>query len=105
MPDFFPGETVFKLMDSQGLPFDVICEVLAERGLQFDIVGFVRAARNSKNFSSERIYKVLTSDPNTPPEIVRMSYHVVFGVYEEGLPAKKQKSDPFLPQNLKLALE
>ncbi|HEV7215983.1 MAG TPA: alanine--tRNA ligase, partial [Chloroflexota bacterium] len=35
-----PGERVFRLYDSQGLPLEVVQELAAERGLTVDVVGF-----------------------------------------------------------------
>jgi hypothetical protein len=93
-----PGEAMFRLMDSHGLPFSFIEENLHERGGFFDVLGFVEAASKSKNFSSERIYKVLTNDPNTTPEVRRLCFHIVYAVYESMLPVEERAPDPFLPE-------
>lgn len=53
------GEFVFKLMDSHGLPFDIILCELKDRGLAFDVMGFIIAAIKSKNFTKKRLTNLL----------------------------------------------
>lgn len=49
------GEIVFFLMDSKGLPFDILLDVFRERGYSFDLVGFIKSAKQSGNFSRKRL--------------------------------------------------
>jgi len=49
------GAEIFKLMDTRGLPLEIINEELRIRGLAFNGVEFIEAALASKNFSYERI--------------------------------------------------
>lgn len=53
------GETIFKMIDSSGLPFDLVQELLRENNLAFDVNGFVLAAKKSKNYSRERLMGLL----------------------------------------------
>ena len=50
---------VFRLMDGDGLPLDVIQDLLAERGLAFDVVAFCRAALASRNYTPEGLLEKL----------------------------------------------
>jgi alanyl-tRNA synthetase len=58
------GEHVFKLMDSHGLPFDLIQELLEENKLAYDVPGFIAAAHKSKNYSKERLTNLLIPPDN-----------------------------------------
>ena len=49
------GEAVFRLMDTHGLPLDLINEELRSRQLCFNVVEFVEVALASKNFTYEKI--------------------------------------------------
>lgn len=53
------GRWIFQLMDTQGLPFDMINEMLKEYGLCFDLGGFLVAAVKSGNFSKRRLHALL----------------------------------------------
>ena len=53
------GEVIFQMMDSRGLPLDVILECLGAESMAFDVQGFIQAARRSKNITDERIRKIL----------------------------------------------
>ena len=49
------GEAIFRLMDTHGLPLDVINEELRSKQMCFNVVEFVEVALASKNFSYEKI--------------------------------------------------
>ena len=49
------GKAVFRLMDTHGLPLDLINEELRAKELCFNVVEFVEAALASKNFTYEKI--------------------------------------------------
>jgi len=49
------GEDVFKLMDSRGLPLELLAERFQEKGLCFNINQFVDAALASGNYKTETI--------------------------------------------------
>ena len=51
------GKFVFYLMDSKGLPFPVICELLKERNCSFTSEPFIQAAIDSKNYTRATIVK------------------------------------------------
>jgi alanyl-tRNA synthetase len=53
------GEHIFKLIDSKGMPLDLVQELLQEHKLAFDVYGFIKAARKSKNYSRERLINLL----------------------------------------------
>lgn len=53
------GEFIFKLMDTHGLPFDIIQCELKDRGLAFNVVEFIHAAIKSKNFTRKRLTNLL----------------------------------------------
>ena len=64
------GAEVFKLMDSIGLPLDIIRDLLEENKMAFDVRGFIIAARNSKNFTQERLTMLLTRDVANDEELI-----------------------------------
>lgn len=49
------GASIFWMMDSQGMPLEVIVTLLRRRGEGFDVKGFIEVALQSKNFTPERI--------------------------------------------------
>jgi len=49
------GQVVFRLMDTHGLPLDLINEELRSKNLSFNVVEFVEVALASKNFTYEKI--------------------------------------------------
>lgn len=51
------GYTIFKLMDTYGLPLDLINDLLREKNVAFNAVEFVAAALASKNFTCDAIKK------------------------------------------------
>ncbi|QGU32630.1 alanine--tRNA ligase [Thermochromatium tepidum] len=46
--DRIPGETVFKLYDTYGFPFDLTADIARERGLTLDLDGFEQAMERQK---------------------------------------------------------
>ena len=60
------GAFVFKLMDTRGLPLEIITDGLRERNMVFDVAGFVEAADRSGNYKpgvlKERLKEVLPGD-------------------------------------------
>lgn len=69
------GKTVFRIMDSVGLPLDIIVQELRAKGAAFDILDFVKAAKKSGNYNTpkgigrlkERILETML-DKNAKPE-------------------------------------
>lgn len=66
------GEFIFKMMDTHGMSLDIINEILRIKGFAFDISGFILAAKQSKNYSKERL-KVIIKD-NAPLDVDRSFY-------------------------------
>lgn len=60
------GSFVLYMIDTVGMPFDLVLEELKNRGWRFDVKGFINAALASKNYTEERL-KVLFSN-NLPKE-------------------------------------
>ena len=60
------GSYLFTLMDSRGVPFDMLNEILREQQAAFDTREFIQAAHQSKNFSKECLLKLLKME--TPGE-------------------------------------
>lgn len=56
------GNFVFKLMDSKGLPLDIILVELREKSLAFDLIGFIEAAIKSKNYSKKKLRSLIESN-------------------------------------------
>jgi len=56
------GKIVFELMDSRGLPLEIIRERLREKGLCFNVIEFIEAAIASKNYSYPKIKSRLMLD-------------------------------------------
>jgi alanyl-tRNA synthetase len=53
------GAAVFRLMDTHGVPFEVIQEELRHRQLAFDVFAFCEAAANSRNWKPSRLVNLL----------------------------------------------
>lgn len=53
------GHKMFRIMDSFGLPFEVIVDELALRGMAFNVYEFCQAAAASGNYSAKRLYRLL----------------------------------------------
>jgi len=49
------GEAIFGLMDTHGLPLEIINEELRSRQMCFNVVEFVETALASNNFTYEKI--------------------------------------------------
>ncbi|MCA9495851.1 MAG: hypothetical protein KC589_02825 [Nanoarchaeota archaeon] len=61
------GKPIFKLMDTHGIPLDIINEILRRKSSAFNIADFIIAAKESKNYSKIRITKLLTE--NSPLDV------------------------------------
>lgn len=76
------GAFIFQLIDSIGLPLDIIIQELKERHLAFDMVGFIQAAKDSTNYTPKRL-KALFNE-NRPvndenfDELVDLAIRTVF---------------------------
>lgn len=51
----YDGAWVFRLLDTHGIPFDILQDMLTIRKAAFDVHGFIMAAWASKNFSAKRL--------------------------------------------------
>ena len=60
------GNVIFKLMDTHGLPFDIILCELHDRGLAFNVHEFIISAIKSKNFSRKRLTNLLIDHSPNP---------------------------------------
>lgn len=49
------GELIFFMMDSQGIPFDFLMDMLKEKQLSYNVETFIKSAYNSKNYSKEKL--------------------------------------------------
>lgn len=58
------GELIFKLMDSHGMPLDLIQDLLEEHKFAFDVPVFITTAVKSKNYSQERLTDMLIPPMN-----------------------------------------
>lgn len=56
----YDGAEIFKLMDTYGLPLDIINMMLRERGAFFSAPEFIQAAKIGR-WKEERIYQTLLS--------------------------------------------
>lgn len=56
------GSRMFRLIDSIGLPLDIVIQELKDRHIAFDVLGFVRAARDSKNYTPKRLTALFTEN-------------------------------------------
>lgn len=61
------GDLVLWLIDTKGLPMEVINMQLAERGWGFDVLGFIAACIENPNFNAKRCYRLLKVD--SPKEL------------------------------------
>ena len=59
------GRDIFNLMDSQGIPFELICSILREKNIGFDIKQFAIAAYNSGNYTYDSLKKLLLREAKT----------------------------------------
>ena len=53
------GHDVFKLMDSCGLPLEIITEQCREKDMYFNVYEFIVSAYKSKNYSIDRLKVIL----------------------------------------------
>lgn len=53
------GDFIFKLLDTYGLPLDIIKDMLDEKNLAFDTLGFIQSALNSKNYTVKKLKAIL----------------------------------------------
>jgi alanyl-tRNA synthetase len=79
------GTEIFKLMDSHGLPLDLINDMLRDNNMGFNVLEFVQAAYKSKNFKRDRILRVLLRDLPEPidKDLFDLIHLTVRGVYGE----------------------
>ena len=52
-------------MDSQGVPFEVICDILREKKIGFDLRQFILAAYESGNYTYDSLKKALLREAQT----------------------------------------
>jgi len=76
------GADVFRLMDSEGLPLDVIQDLLAEKGMGFNVVGFARAALASGNYGPQRTLELLEqcAPKSVPPGACKLAVARALGL-------------------------
>ena len=60
------GDEVFRLLDTHGMQLGEIVDALREQGLGFDIEGFIRAARDSGNYTEYRTTQTLLQEAPEP---------------------------------------
>lgn len=78
------GEHIFKLMDSYGLPLDIIHELLAERHIAVDVPGFILAAHKSKNYSKERLINLMIPvDSNMSDKLKQLTRYCIDREYND----------------------
>ena len=53
------GKKIFKLMDQEGVPFEVICDILRSKDACFDLRSFAVAAYESGNYTISTLRKAL----------------------------------------------
>lgn len=53
------GRLIFRMMDTQGIDFDILQDMLRERGLGFYVPGLVVAALESGNYTPDSLLKFL----------------------------------------------
>lgn len=49
------GAFIFRLVDSIGMPLDLLIQELKDKHLAFDMLGFIQAAKKSKNYTPKRL--------------------------------------------------
>lgn len=71
------GHDIFRLMDSSGLPLNLIRELLAEREQAFDVYGFVEAAKASQNYGNrDRLRSMLVEDVKDPRAVALIDFSI-----------------------------
>ncbi len=70
--DTIPGETLFRLYDTYGFPFDLTADIARERNLKVDTEGFDKAmnaqrdrARSASNFANSQVLNMTADTPST----------------------------------------
>lgn len=80
------GKFIFYLVDSVGLPLDIINEELRESGIGFDVEGFIRAAKKSTNYTIKRLKNLFNSEiDNKSEELKSLIIYTINKVYLEEL--------------------
>lgn len=59
----YKGDEIFKMVDTYGLPLDIIVLELREKGRGFDVLGFIDKAL-SVGWTKKRIYNMLNVAQN-----------------------------------------
>lgn len=77
------GEHVFFLMDSRGLPFQLIIDLLSENNSSYDVKGFIQAAYNSKNHNKEKMRILFENNkPRGYPEFMEKINYLLNEIYD-----------------------
>lgn len=58
-------------MDTHGLPFDLIMDLLREKQMGFDVEGFLIACQENPNYGIHKGVKILTQY-NDKPDVVKL---------------------------------
>jgi alanyl-tRNA synthetase len=59
------GRVIFYMMDSQGMSFDILMDLLNNKNMGFDVETFIIAAKESKNYRKDRLRLLFEySSPN-----------------------------------------
>ena len=63
------GKKVFQIMDTHGIPLDIILEQLKDRGLVMNTIEFIESALVNKNFTEKTIKRILCGQVNMPESL------------------------------------
>ncbi|MAG26494.1 hypothetical protein CMI47_13185 [Candidatus Pacearchaeota archaeon] len=77
------GKLVFKLVDSDGIPFTVIDDIIRENNWGFDIVDFIKAIKHSKNYSMQSCVSMLTGHLERNTRLYSMTINAITHVYSK----------------------
>lgn len=53
------GKFVFDMVDSKGMPLDLLNQLLEENRMGFDVKGFIFTAKSSKNYANKERLRIL----------------------------------------------
>ena len=76
------GKIVFEMMDTMGIPPSVSLLALEKHNMAFDVVAFIKAAKDSNNFTKEKIITILTVECSVDLEIEQKIKIIADAVYK-----------------------
>lgn len=76
------GKIVFSMVDSMGIPLDIIMICLEKEGFAFDLLGFLQAAKDSKNYTKEKLRTLVVVESCLPEDSIEKFNLLLYRVFD-----------------------